>query len=73
MGEKNVGTVDSIIRILIGIICVGLAAAGLLAHLFPIYGLIPLAILIPFFLKTGATRVCPIMKAMNISTNKKKE
>ncbi len=70
--EKNVGQLDSIIRIILGIGCLGLvivhfAGDGILS----IYTLIPTLILVPFFLKTGLTKVCPIMKAMNVSTLKK--
>jgi len=61
---------DSRVRIALGIVCIGaLGYHFLVAPLFPLNGLIVVMILIPFFLKTGATRVCPIMKAMKISTN----
>jgi len=69
--EKNVGGLDSIIRIILGLICLGLVVynfAG--SKILPIYLLIPVIILIPFFLKTGITKVCPIMKALKISTCK---
>lgn len=70
--EKNVGSLDSVIRIIFGIICVGLIAYYfIIDSILPIYALILVIILIPFFLKTGITKVCPIMKAMNISTTKK--
>jgi hypothetical protein len=70
--EKNVGQADSIIRIILGLACLGLVAYHFIgASILPIYGLIPVVILIPYFLKTGITKVCPIMKAMNISTTKK--
>ena len=72
--EKNVGQLDSIIRIILGIGCVGLIAYHFIAEsILPIYGLIPVLILIPYFLKTGYTKVCPIMKAMNVSTIKSDE
>ena len=67
--EINVGRLDSIIRILLGIVCVGVVVYHFVfAPILPIYGLIPVIILIPYFLKTGYTKVCPIMKAMNVST-----
>ena len=67
--HKNVGQVDSIIRIVLGFACLGLVAYHFLADpILPIYGLIPVLILIPYFLKTGFTKVCPIMKAMNVAT-----
>lgn len=70
--EKNVGSLDSVIRIIFGIICVGLIAYYfIIDSILPIYALILIIILIPFFLKTGITKVCPIMKAMNVSTTKK--
>jgi len=69
---KNVGHVDSIIRIFLGVVCLVLVAYHFLGDSFlSIYSLIPLIILIPYFLKTGITRACPIMKAMNVSTVKK--
>ncbi len=72
--EKNVGQPDSGIRIFLGIVCVGVAAYHFIIEaILPLYGLIPVIILIPFFLKTGLTKVCPIMKAMNISTIKKEK
>lgn len=73
MSEQiNVGRADSIIRIILGIIILGIVAYHFIGDpILPIYGLIPAVILIPFFLKTGVTKVCPIMKAMNISTTKK--
>jgi hypothetical protein len=70
--EKNVGQLDSIVRIILGIGCVGLVGYHFIAEaILPMYALIPVIILIPFFLKTGITKICPVMKAMNISTIKK--
>ena len=70
--EHNVGRVDSIIRITLGFTCLGLVAYHFIMDpILSIYGLIPLIILIAYFLKTGFTRVCPIMKSMNISTTTK--
>ena len=69
---KNVGHIDGTIRVILGIICLGLVAYHFFGHrIFPIYGLIPVIILVPFFLKTGITKICPIMKALKISTIKK--
>ncbi len=66
---KNVGTLDGIVRILLGIGCVALIGYDwAIKDIFPAYALIPLLILIPFFLKTGITKVCPIMKALKLST-----
>ncbi len=65
----NVGNLDSIIRIILGVICIGLIAYHFMKKRFlPIYLLIPVILLIPFFLKTGITKVCPIMKAIGISS-----
>ena len=67
--EKNVGQIDSVIRIILGIGCVALVAMHFIGDGFlALYALIPIIILIPFFLKTGLTKVCPVMKALNIST-----
>lgn len=72
--EKNVGQLDSIIRIVLGFGIVVLVAMHFMGEsTFPLYGLIAFFILIPFFLKTGFSKVCPIMKAMNLSTLKKTE
>ena len=70
--EINVGQADRIIRIILGLVCVVLVAYHFFREpILPIYALILLVILIAYFLKTGYTRICPIMKAMNISTMKK--
>lgn len=70
--EKNVGQVDSIVRIILGLVCLGLVAYHFIGDpVLPIYGLIFLVILLAYFLKTGFTKICPIMKAMNISTTRK--
>ncbi len=72
--EKNVGRIDSAVRIILGIVCIGLVAYHIIVEsILPIYALIVVLILIPFFLKTGATKVCPIMKAMNVSTIEKED
>ncbi|MDP1677227.1 MAG: DUF2892 domain-containing protein [Bacteroidota bacterium] len=72
--EKNVGQVDSVIRIFLGVGCLGLVAYHFMSDaILPMVGLIVVIILIPFFLKTGLTKVCPIMKAMNVSTLKKEK
>lgn len=69
--EKNVGQLDSSIRIILGFGIVILVAYHFIGDgILPLWGLIPLLILIPFFLKTGFTKICPVMKALNISTNK---
>ena len=72
MQEKNVGHLDGAARILLGLVCLGLVAYHFFGHkILPIYGLIPVIILVPFFLKTGITHICPIMKALKMSTIKK--
>ena len=72
--EKNVGQLDSLIRIILGFGFVGLIAYHFIGdRILPIFGLIPVLILIPYFLKSGYTTVCPIMKAMNVSTIKSDE
>ena len=65
--QKNVGDLDSIIRIILGFGCVGLVVYHFIGDgILPIYGLMPMLILIPYYLKTGYTKVCPIMKATNV-------
>ena len=72
--EINVGQADRIIRIILGPACVGLVAYHFLREpILPVYVIIGLVILIAYFLKTGYTRVCPIMKSMNVSTMKKQD
>ena len=72
--EKNVGQFDSVIRLILGFGIVGLVASHFIGDRFiPIYGFIPIIILIPYLLKTGFTKVCPIMKAMNVSTIRRDE
>jgi len=67
----NVGHADGVIRIILGVACLTLVAYHFLFDpILSIYTLIPLIILIPYFLKTGITRACPIMKAMDVSTSK---
>lgn len=68
--EKNVGSFDAILRILLGLACL----SSVIYHfafeeIMALYALIPVIILIPFFLKTGLTRFCPIMKSLNLKTN----
>ena len=68
----NVGHADGVMRIILGVACLTLVAYHFLGDSFlSIYTLIPLIVLIPYFLKTGITRSCPIMKAMDVSTVKK--
>lgn len=68
---QNVGMLDSRIRIALGIACVGLLGYHFLAaRILPLYAVILVLIGVPFCLKTGATRVCPIMKAMGVSTTR---
>jgi len=70
--EINVGQPDRIIRIVLGLVFVTLVAYHFLREpILPIYALIGLVILIAYFLKTGYTRICPIMKSLNVSTTKK--
>ena len=70
--EINVGGIDGIIRIILGIACVGAVGYHFtMEKILSLYGLIPVIILILFFLKTGLTKVCPISKAFGINTAKK--
>ncbi|MBT4992250.1 MAG: DUF2892 domain-containing protein [Candidatus Marinimicrobia bacterium] len=70
--ERNVGQIDSIIRIILGVIALGSVIFHFVGQsIFSIYVLMVVIVLVPFFLKTGLTKVCPIMKAMGLSTTKK--
>jgi len=72
--ERNVGQIDSIIRIILGIVALGSIIYHFLGDgIFPIYMLVIVFILVPFFLKTGLTKVCPVMKSMGISTYKQED
>jgi hypothetical protein len=67
--QRNVGQIDSIDRIILGIVVL----VSVIYHfvgdgLFPSYILVVVIVLVPFFLKTGTTKVCPIMKSMGLST-----
>jgi len=68
---RNVGQIDSIIRIILGVIALGSVVYHFVGDgLFPIYVLVIVVVLVPFFLKTGLTKVCPIMRALGVSTHK---
>ena len=70
MEPQNVGRVDGIMRVALGVTCLALVGYHFLGQrILPLYLLIPVIVLIPFFLKTGITRVCPVMRAMGISSN----
>mgnify|MGYP003886938777 CR=1 FL=1 len=67
---KNVGRLDAVIRIVLGAACVGVLVYNFaVERLMPIYAAIPVFVLVPFFLKTGITRACPLMKSLNLSTS----
>ncbi len=69
--QRNVGQADSFIRIILGVIALGSVIYHFVGDgLFPTYILVLVIVLVPLFLKTGLTKVCPIMKAMGISTHK---
>ncbi|WP_456462305.1 YgaP family membrane protein [Reichenbachiella sp.] len=68
---QNVGKIDSMIRIILGICCiVAIVYNYTVETILPLYGVILVAILIPLFLKTGITKFCPIMKGLGVSTKK---
>lgn len=72
--DKNVGKLDGITRVILGIVSLGFLVVHFVGEgILPIYGIIILVILVPFFLKTGITLVCPIMKAMDMSTRKSED
>lgn len=63
--EKNVGSIDRIIRIVVGIVLLlwGLGSGGLLGWIAVIIGLIALL--------TGILGTCWLYKLLKINTNKK--
>lgn len=60
MSCKNVGGVDRLARIAVGVILLGLVAAGVIG-LWGLIGLIPLA--------TGGFGFCPLYKPFGINTS----
>ncbi len=69
--QHNVGRVDGGLRIALGIGCVALFGYHfVVARVLPLYAVVAVLVLVPFFLKTGVTRICPVMKAMGVSTNR---
>lgn len=68
---QNVGKIDSIIRVILGISCVvAIVYNYAVETILPLYGVIIIAVLIPLSFKTGFTKFCPIMKGLGISTKK---
>lgn len=68
---RNVGKFDSAVRIALGTACMAAIVYNYTeSPILPLYGVIIVAILIPFFFKTGFTKYCPLMKSMKVSTNK---
>jgi hypothetical protein len=62
MGSINVGSVDRALRILLGVVLIGLAAAGLIGA-WGYIGIIPLA--------TGLMSRCPVYSLFGLSTCKR--
>ncbi|CAN7343718.1 YgaP family membrane protein [Rhizobacter sp. LjRoot28] len=62
MGSINVGSVDRALRILLGVVLIGLAAAGLTGA-WGYIGIIPLA--------TGLMSRCPVYSLFGLSTCKR--
>lgn len=58
---KNVGGIDRIARIIIGILLIGLAVAGIIGW-WGFIGIVPLA--------TALIRFCPLYSLLKINTNK---
>lgn len=58
---KNVGGIDRIARIIIGILLIGLAVAGIIGW-WGFIGIVPLA--------TALIRFCPLYPLLKINTNK---
>jgi hypothetical protein len=66
--------VDSVIRIILGVLCIGLVAYHFMdKRILPVYILISVLILIPFFLKTGITKICPIMNSLRENLARSKQ
>lgn len=62
MGSINVGTVDRALRILLGVVLIGLAVAGVIGA-WGYIGIIPLA--------TGLLSRCPIYRLFGLSSCKR--
>lgn len=60
--KANVGTLDRILRVLVGVILIGLSLGGAIG-LWGWIGLVPLA--------TGLLRFCPLYPLLGISTCKR--
>lgn len=59
MTQLNVGNIDRMLRILLGIVLIGLAARGTLGA-WGYLGIVPLL--------TGIAALCPVYKLLGIST-----
>ena len=59
--KANVGTIDRVLRILVGVLLIALSLTGIIG-LWGWIGLVPLA--------TGVVRVCPLYPLLGISTCK---
>ena len=59
MTQLNVGNIDRMLRILLGIVLIGLAARGTLGA-WGYLGIVPLL--------TGIAALCPVYKLLSIST-----
>ncbi len=62
--KANVGTVDMIIRILVGVVLIGLALAGTIGW-WGYIGIVPLV--------TGLLKYCPLYSILGISTKGKED
>ncbi len=59
MIQLNVGNVDRVLRIVLGLVLIGLAATGTIG-IWGYLGIVPLG--------TGATAFCPLYKLLHIRT-----
>jgi len=60
MSQLNVGNIDRVLRILLGLVLIGLAARGTIG-IWGYLGIVPLL--------TGIAALCPLYKLLGISTS----
>jgi len=60
MSQLNVGNIDRVLRILLGLVLIGLAARGTIG-IWGYLGIVPLL--------TGIAALCPVYKLLGISTS----
>lgn len=67
--EKNMGTTDTLIRLIIAVVIAGLFYTGIISGTIAVI----LLVLASIFVITGLLSFCPLYTLLGISTCKKKE